>query len=256
MSELDSTIDGIFSEPEAQAPGGDTPAAPAVGGEGAPAPASEAQPAVPEAAPAAAEAAKAEPGFVPLAAVLDERERRQKLEREVETLRAAQPKPQAAPVPSVYDDPDGFQAYVARQVDQVAQSTRLDMSHRFAEQAHGADTLAAAKAWGETRAAGDPTFAQRFLASPDPFNWIVAEHRRDQAISTLGDKTFEDAARDWAISQGFAAPASTTTPAGQAPAASAPATPTRSLASTPSAGGPQTVPVGPLAALEAVFPPG
>src|SRR4051812_36064849 len=55
-----------------------------------------AAPVVP-AAPVTPEPVKAEPGHIPISALLDEREKRQKFERELNELRAQRQQPEASP---------------------------------------------------------------------------------------------------------------------------------------------------------------
>lgn len=223
-----------------------------------------AAPATPEAppveTPAPVEApqseARAEPGHVPISALMDERDKRKAAAAEAEQLRRqlAERNATAAPIPSVMDDPEGFQNYVQAQVRQAEWTSRVELSHRFAQTAHG-DVLEPAKEWFEAEARKNPLLAAEFQRSPDPFALVVDKYRQNQALSSLGGKSFEEAARDWAIAQGFVAQAGSSAPdTATATPPAAPPTPTRSLAAQTSAGGPGTVPTGKGAAFDVVFP--
>lgn len=86
-------------------PGDETPEAPA-----------------PEAAPPAAQQ-EAEPGHIPVAALRDERQKRQQLEAQLQQYETyfsqlQQPPQQPAEVPDMYTDPEGYTRWVAEQVEQ------------------------------------------------------------------------------------------------------------------------------------------
>lgn len=185
-------------------------------------------------------------GFVPLDAMLGERERRQKAEQRADALEAAQ-KPPVAP-PTVASDPEGWQRNMEAQVARVENATRLEFSGRAAEQIHGKETLDAAMAWGKDIGAKDKFFGQRFNAQPDPFGFLVAEYRAAKKLEQIGSKSPEEWALEYAATQGFVKPDAGTPqqqPAGaavvppvtpQAPVVAA--TPSPSLARAPGAGAP------------------
>lgn len=183
------------------------------------------------------------PGHVPLAAVLDEREKRQRAERELAELRAKQNPPPAPP--SITSDPEGYARSVDARIAQTQHETKLQLSGQYAEQHFGKETIQAAMEWGGSIT--DPSMHQRFNASADPYGFLVAEYRKDQSLQRLGDKTPEDWAVEYAKTQGWTPPAGAEqqpagdipSPAAQ-PAPVAPKAPTRSLASAPSAGNPST----------------
>jgi hypothetical protein len=199
---------------------------------------------------------RAEPGHVPINALMDERDKRKAAQAEAEQLRReiAQRNAQPTPIPSVMDDPEGFQNYVQAQVRQAEWNSRVELSHRFAATAH-ADVLEPAKEWFEQEAQKNPLLAAEFQRSPDPFDLVVTKYRQSQALSHLGGKSFEEAAQAWAIQQGYVATGAPSAPAtAQASTPAAQPAPTRSLAALASAGGPDTVPTGKLAAFDSVFP--
>lgn len=187
---------------------------------------------------------------IPLATALDwrdgqreEKRRREALEAEVKRLRDAEA---AKPSPTVYDDPAQWEAAQQRRMEKFETDTRMGMSGRFAAQQYGQDVVQAAMAWGAEQNTSDPLFGQRFMTQPDPFGWLVDQHRRDQQVSKLGGKTFEEAAKEWAQANGFQPgaeqqPASQEVPSAQPPARTAPPAPVvppKSLASAPPAAPP------------------
>jgi hypothetical protein len=179
---------------------------------------------------------KPEPGFVPITAMLDERDKRKGLEAEVARLREQQPQPQAQPIPDMLDDPEGYNAYVQSAVETRLLNVTLNTSERFAKKEHGAEAVEAAKAWALERYAVDPLYREQILRDPDPYERIVNDHRREQIASTV---TAGDFAQFQAWKQAQAQLTQQQQPA--APAAPlSPAAPPRSLASAPAAGGMNT----------------
>ena len=174
---------------------------------------------------------------VPLTALLDEREKRQKLERELEQFRAqAQPQaPQPPQVPDPYEDPAGYQQYIQAQIDDRTFKATAEISGRFAEQKYGKETVEEAVRWAQEQGAKDPTLGQRVRASNDPVGFVVEQFQREQFWqkyqsdpSVLTQATNQTAAPQMA-----------------APVVTKPIAPPRSLAAAPGAGGGhQSIPDG------------
>lgn len=230
---LDDIALGITPEPETP---GETVAQPIETTPDAPA-------AEPVLEPAAATAR--EPGFVPLSGLLDEREKRQAATRRADELEAKLKSfEQPQRVPDVTSDPAGWQAQQEQRFEHAKLDLKMEMSGRYAAQTFGQDVVQTAMAWGKDRTAADPFFGQKFLQSPDPFGFLVAEHRRANALGKLGDKSPEDWAIEYAQSQGWAKPidaANSTQQSAPAiavaqPLALSPPSPPRSIASAPPAG--------------------
>lgn len=189
----------------------------------------------PEAAPAR------EVSKVPLGELLNEREKRQRAEAELERLRQ-----QAQPdtPPDRFEDPEGYEAFQQRkqdarfeQLEAARVNDRLNFSERMARKDHGAETVEQAKKWGLAQGQQNPQFAQTVLRDPDPYEYIVTEYKRAQALSALQDPNTLEQFRQWQAAQAAGPPAAV--PAAS-PSTPAPAAPPRSLASMPSAGGLQT----------------
>lgn len=217
-----------------------------------------ATPAVAEAPPQLApETLTQPPGFVPLAALHEARERARVAEERLAQHRPAQPPQEAPQPPDRHEDPEGYDQFQENQRVQL----NAQWSHRFAVATHGEETVQQAQQWAEQRFDQDPIFRQRSLAAPDPYGFAVAEHQRELALQTLTDpKTLEDF-RAWRAQQASpaAAPAAPIPAAvaplvaSVAPLTPAPQAPPRSIASAPSAGGPASVPIGPGQAYDGLF---
>ena len=175
----------------------------------------------------APEQTKPTEGFVPLGAVLDERDKRKALEAELAALRARTPTVQ---MPDPYEDPEGFAAANQAQVGQAMYALNLRYSERMANVEHGAETVKAAKDWGFAKCETDPYFNAKVAAAEDPIGFVVAEYRRDEIASKVNMTEFEQF-QAWKTAQ-----ATITQGAQPPPLNSPPAIPSRSLASASSAG--------------------
>lgn len=178
--------------------------------------------------------AKPDPGFVPISVVLDERDKRQKLEAELAKFQAQQ-QPQA--IPDRWEDPEGFDAYQDQKLQAALYQQNLRWSERIAASEHGKETVDTAKAWGIERCDADPYFNAKVASSPDPIGFVVSEWKREQIASQVTPDDFAQF-QAWKAAQAqLQAPA-------QPPPAASPTTsrtvPPRSLASAPSAGGVMT----------------
>lgn len=174
---------------------------------------------------------------VPLTALLDEREKRQKLERELEQMRQQVPQqPQQAPqVPDPYEDPAGYQQYIQAQIDDRTFKATAEISGRFAEQKYGKEAVEEAVRWAQEQGAKDPTLGQRVRISNDPVGFIVEQFQREQ----FWQKYQSDPS---ILTQ---ATTQTAAPQMAAPAVTKPIAPPRSLAAAPGAGGGhQSIPDG------------
>jgi len=197
-----------------------------------------------------------EPGHVPLAAMLDEREKRQKIERDFEAFKKQHQQPPKPP-PSPYDDPDAYSRHVDGRLAQLEQNMRLNHSEERTEEKHGATLLNEAKAWAERiaqeeAARGETRFATFFLNHPKPFEWLIATFKRDKFNSEVGDDPDAWARKRVAELDKQGGQPGSPQPTPQAKPFAAPKT----IAGTPSAAGAgaRSIPVGPSAAFEAVFP--
>lgn len=169
----------------------------------------------------------------------EERARRQEAERklaEAEARLQAQPKPEPERAPDPYEDPAGYNQYVQRQVQDTEWRMRAEMSGRFAEQKYGKDTVEAAVAWAQAEGAKDPTLGQRVQTQASPVEYVVEQYERSRTLQTLGAKSPEDWAREYAVAQGWivSQPGDATAAPIQKPAS---ASPPVSIARAPGKGG-------------------
>jgi hypothetical protein len=179
---------------------------------------------------------KPDPGFVPITVVLDERDKRQKLEQQLALLQAQQQPPA---IPDQWEDPEGYAAHQDQKVQAALYQQNLRWSERIAASEHGKETVDQAKSWGIQRCDTDPYFNAKVANSDDPIGFVVSEWKREQIASQV---TPDDFAQFQAWKQAQAqiqAPAPSQQAATPTPSRSVPP---RSLASAPSAGGVATEP--------------
>lgn len=264
-------------EPVAEAPVSETPPAsegPARGPDGkfvgkqaeAPAEAPPVAEAPPEPAPTseAAPAASAETapnsGFVPLAVVLDTRDKLRAAEAELQQLRAQKPQPRLGPTVNPDEDPRG----AWEEAQALKRQTEVNWSRKLAETVHGPETVREAHEWAFARCDQDPGFNAKIHASQDPYALVMQEHQQFKLMQTLQDPAkrdrllallSDDAATAAQTPQdpAQAAPAIPPQPASVAPVRTAPTPPPRSIASAAAAASAEVVPVGPGQAFDTAF---
>jgi hypothetical protein len=139
---------------------------------------------------------EARPGYVPLAGLLSERDKRKAAEetarqheaqltavrRELDELKAPRPQQQFLPDPLV--DPEGYANALRQEQVRIALNATLNTSETIARQQHG-PKVDEALAWLQTRA-GSPEH-QRLLADNHPYQAMIDAYERDKALQELGD---------------------------------------------------------------------
>ena len=117
-----------------------------------------------------------------LAAVLDEREKRQAAVKRAEELEA---KLKAFETPesdvSIFEDEKGFVEKQERKTQEALRNTALNMSEAFAESVYGEEKVAAAKQWMQTEGIKSPYALDRFNAAKLPYHEIVKMFDDDMA---------------------------------------------------------------------------
>ena len=156
----------------------------------------------------AAEQVETDPKQVPLAALKEEREKRQALERKFAELesRVGQPQQQVQQrqlAPDPYEDPEGYNAYVQNTVAQTEWKMRAEMSGRFAEEKYGKDTVEAAISWAQAEGVKDPTLGQRVQMQSSPVEFVVQEYKRSQTLQALEGKSLDDYLQEQAVAKGW-----------------------------------------------------
>jgi len=185
---------------------------------------------------------KAEPGHVPLTALLDEREKRKALEERL--ARMEQSKAPEMPDPNL--DPMGFQQAQLQSVQQALLDTRLNMSETAAKRHYGADLTEQAKAWALEKFRQSPAFYQEVIAQPDPYDHAIQAFQREQIASQVSADDFQQF-QAWKAAQAqvAAAPVAAPTPSTPVP---------RSITDIPAAGGVNTTPVDPESGYAGAIP--
>lgn len=117
---------------------------------------------------------------VPFVALMDEREKRQAAQRELEEIRkkmaeyernAQQPKEK----PDFFENPEAV-------VQQHITAVKLQQSKFLAEKEYGADTVAEAYAYFDQH----PQESQALLAHPSPFHAAVEHYKRQKTMADMG----------------------------------------------------------------------
>lgn len=189
----------------------------------------------PEPKPQQAEAKeepKPEPGHVPIAAILDERDRRKQAEerlRQLEAQVAEQNRQRQQPPPDPRLNPQAYADYMTAQTEASQWGAITSISQVMAKRDHGAETLQQATDAFMQELQQRPWLANELRQQPHPYEWVVERYKREQALSNL-DLSEIDQFKAWKAAQAQAQ-AQTGQPL-QSMAA-----PPRSLAGLPSAGG-------------------
>lgn len=177
------------------------PAVPAPAPEPQPAPPQSVEPApvtTPEPAPQGQQDAAWQ-----MKALLDERDKRQALQRQYEEtqrrLQEYEAKQTSQPEPDPLIDPDGWKQSIVAQMERQVENRMFAQSEFFAAQQHGAETVQAAMQWLGSELQRDPQIWSKIASNPHPADFVVKLHKRSQSYAKLGDKDPEDFAREWAL---------------------------------------------------------
>ena len=165
----------------------------------------------------------------------EERAKRQAAERELNELRAKVPAPkpqEPAQIPDAYEDPAGFNQYVQGQIEQARWESKAEMSGFMAEQKFGKPLVEEALKWAQAHP--DPTLGLKVKQAASPVEFVVSEYQQSRTLERLGGKSFEDAAQEYAKSQGWIV--SPETPVSPSLEPSRPRAP-RGLSNAPGSGG-------------------
>lgn len=144
------------------------------------------------------------PGYVPLAASLDERDKRKAAEQRVkeleERVRQSQPKPQA---PDPIGDPDGYQAHMDSKAAHQAFVLRAEISETLAIEKHGQDTVDKAIQSFDELVAREPYRVQQLRSQKNPVEWVVQRYKKQERDRLIGDDP-DEFVRKRAVELGFA----------------------------------------------------
>lgn len=186
------------------------------------------------------EGPKPEPVMVPIAALHETRDKVRDLEARLQQM---QPAPVQQQVPDIFEDPKGYQEFQDQKLQAALYQERYRFSERLAVNQYGADAVRSAVDWASERAQQDPHFNAQAFSNPDPVGFAIEQYKRDQVASQVDLSEFEKF-KAWQAAQ-----AQTQQPIQQQPQNAPPA----SIASLPSSGGADHVPVGPGQAFDSLF---
>lgn len=155
------------------------------------------QPAAPE--PAAQAAPEPEPQgdgrardpetgrFVPISALLDERDKRQAETRKREELEQQLQRYQQPQQPEqVPTDPSGIIQYALAEQQRIAFNERLNTSELMARQAHGEDIVSEAQQAFLSAVGQNPMLQQQLQGQIHPYDFVVKWHKQSKLMSEIG----------------------------------------------------------------------
>ena len=175
---------------------------------------------------------KPEPGYVPIGALMDERDKRKAAAKELEEARAELARQQQARqeqprIPDPLDDAQGYAEYQRQLSENMALNVKLDVSEDLARDKFGDEKVDAARDWAIAKYQEDPSFRNKVISQRNPYSFVVKEFEREQKVAKVQDLDLTDFDDYLAWKTGQAATQQSQS-ASVAP---------RSLASLPSAGG-------------------
>lgn len=125
----------------------------------------------------------------PLTALLDEREKRQKAEREAEELRQwrrqqeEQQRKAQEKTPDVFEDPQGFVQHQQQAFQRELLQNKLSTSQFLAEREFGSELVQEAVAYFDQNTAQ----SWQFLQHPSPYHAAIEFYRKQKALQEIGD---------------------------------------------------------------------
>ena len=131
-----------------------------------------------------------EKGEVPLAALKDERQKRQTLQAENDQLRE-QLKGDPTPRPSVFEDEAAFNQNIDATIDNKVTETKLRMSYTMASKEHGKEKLDGAWETFNDLRAKYPYLNQDFGASDHPFDFVMDKVTEFAKLDSLENGTVD-----------------------------------------------------------------
>jgi hypothetical protein len=155
-------------------------------------------------APVTPDPAAAQPkpdGHIPIAALLDEREKRKELERRLREFEEKQQQQQVTPIPDPIADPEGYNARLEEQRTRDKQDLIFRFSEQFAARQHGADVVKQAMEWLGQELQTNPALWPVISSHADPAEHVVQMHKRHLRFQKLGDKDPDEYAREIALAR-------------------------------------------------------
>jgi hypothetical protein len=140
-------------------------------------------------------------GHIPIAALLDEREKRKELERRLREIEEKQQQQTKAPIPDPIADPEGYQQALDAQRQRDKQDLVFRFSEQFAARQHGPEVVKTAMEWLGEELRSNPALWSTIESHPDPAEHVVQLHKRHLRVSKLGDKDPDEYARELALAR-------------------------------------------------------
>jgi len=125
--------------------------------------------------------------FVPISALLDERDKRQaetakRIDLEAQLQRYQQPQ-QPEQIPT---DPSGIIQYALAEQQRIAFNERLNTSELMARQAHGEDIVSEAQQAFLSAVGQNPMLQQQLQGQIHPYDFVVKWYRQHKLMSEIG----------------------------------------------------------------------
>jgi hypothetical protein len=150
-----------------------------------------------EAAPLKTEPTKAEPErsekSVPLSELIAERRQRQAYERQtaelIEALNRAAPKPEPAPQPEIWDDPNQYVRQLVQPEFEKQYRAQMYNARLIAEARFGEDKVNAAQEAFDSLLRSNqlhPSIVEQVMTSPNPFAEAIKWYANHQIVSEVG----------------------------------------------------------------------
>jgi hypothetical protein len=86
----------------------------------------------------------------------------------------------------MFEDPEGYQAYLANSVRETVLNQTLNISEEMTRQQVGAELVDEATTWAKQAFQANPGFYQAFVQQRNPYGFLVGEYQRQQALSQIG----------------------------------------------------------------------
>jgi hypothetical protein len=125
--------------------------------------------------------------FVPISALLDERDKRQaetakRIDLEAQLQRYQQPQ-QPEQIPT---DPSGIIQYALAEQQRIAFNERLNTSELMARQSHGEETVSEAQQAFLAAVGQNPMLQQQLQGQIHPYDFVVKWYRQHKLMSEIG----------------------------------------------------------------------
>lgn len=145
-----------------------------------------------ESSPPDEEAKDSDKPNVPLAALMDERDKRKSLEQRIQQLEQEKAQAQPEKKPSVFEDEDQYRQSIVQEVEQNYNTRFLAMSEKLAVDQYGKETVETAINRLSEYAQENPLLAARFRDAASPFHEAVAivqeQEKANMALTGEYDK--------------------------------------------------------------------